>query len=357
MNILIVTNGLTKSGGMRVISKLANKLIEAGDDVALLCPEDMSTPYFPTDAKIIKASNIFRTNRLLGEIANFFVLTYVIFRVTHKYQAILATHNSTAIQVWLATRFRSKGFYYIQAYEPEFYGNSIVHRLRKLIAITTYKLNLIQIVNSSTYKSYHEIKTENVVEPGIDLTVFNSFQRETKPYRTINIGCIGRREPWKGTNLIIEAFLSIRQTIKTRFDIDLCLNIAFEAPENISECGDQCIKVFQPHGDDNLASFYRLNEIFIATGLLQNGAFHYPCMESLACGCFVISNYAPATEDNAYLVHTVNVDSIRIKMLEVVEDIVDGQAKRLHESALDEFAWDKVAGKLRTILTQNLTGN
>ncbi|POL91382.1 hypothetical protein C3F26_27605, partial [Escherichia coli] len=28
---------------------------------------------------------------------------------------------------------------------------------------------------------------------------------------------------------------------------------------------------------------------------------HYPCAESMACGCLVISNYAPLTETNSVL--------------------------------------------------------
>jgi hypothetical protein len=53
MNILITVLGFGRSGGYRVLSKLADELINLNHNVYFLSPDSSKDLYFPTKAKIL----------------------------------------------------------------------------------------------------------------------------------------------------------------------------------------------------------------------------------------------------------------------------------------------------------------
>ena len=352
MKILIVTNGLTRAGGMRVISNIANEMIALGDDVSILCP-DGSVPYYPINANIIYFETSNKINRYIQELLRPFELYWALKKERDKFDIILATHNSTALPVWLATKYKKNGFYYIQAYEPEFYTKKPYSFYFKLIAKTSYKLNLTRIVNSNIYLNFKEIKAKYLVEPGIDLSVFTPKKNIEKSSDIIFIGCIGRHTPWKGTKEIVQAFLLSHRQLKVNYGIEIVLNIAFEIPEDLVSNENPFIKFFQPHGDDNLSDFYKTNDIFIATGLLQDGAFHYPCMESLASGCIVISNYSPASEEDSYFLREVTTQKIHSALMTAVLDKLKNCEKKVLKGKIEKFSWKNQAKKMHDIFIEN----
>lgn len=354
MKILIVTNGLTRAGGMRVISNMANEMAALGDDVSILCP-DGSEPYYPINAKIIYFETSKMCSRYIKELLRPFEIYWTLRKERNKFNIILATHNSTALPVWQATKDKKNGFYYIQAYEPDFYTRKPFSFYFKLIAKTSYKLNLIRIVNSNLYLNYNEIKAKYLVEPGIDLNIFTTQNNIEKSSDIISIGCIGRHTPWKGTKEIVQAFLLAREQLKECHGIDIVLNIAFEIPANLVKEKNLFINVFQPHGDNNLSDFYKRNDIFIATGLLQDGAFHYPCMESLASGCIVISNYSPASAEDSYFLKEVTMEKIYSALMTAVLDKVNGREKKVLKGVVEKFSWANQAKKMRDIFIENIS--
>ena len=344
MRILIPVLAFSPAGGMRVLSKLASQLIEEGHEVEFLGPHFINEPYYPTRAKIRKFRNYFHQLPGVRGIFNLVGMFFYILQNRRKYDVFLANYNLTAFPVALATLGSGKGFYYIQAYEPEFYDKTnVVGCLSYFMASLSYFLPLKRIVNGDIYKDYKLLRSRHVVEPGIDLDIY-FFRPKTFDSSEIVIGCIGRELAWKGTYEIIEAVAAARVATGK----NLILNVAFELPKTVDLARYDFLRLSRPHGDAHLAEFYRTADLFIAIGLIQDGAFHYPCLESLASGCIVISNYGPANGENALCISTVTKEKIEQQIhlyLSLRED--DLASMRAHaQNDVRAYGWSELAKKM-----------
>jgi glycosyltransferase involved in cell wall biosynthesis len=344
MKILIPILGFSAAGGMRVLSRLSSQLIEEGHEVEFLGPDFINKPYYPTTAKVRHFRNIFNGLPVIRGVFNLVGMFLFILRNRKSYDVFLASYNLTAFPVAFAALGSGKGYYYVQAYEPEFYDKkTVVGFLSYIMASISYILPLKIIVNGEIYKNYKLVTSECVVEPGIDLEIFQ-FSPRLNGNSEVIIGCIGRELAWKGTYEIIEAVKSVRQ-ITGR---NLILHVAFELPKSVDLAQYDFVRLSTPHGDQNLAAFYRDVDLFIATGLLQDGAFHYPCLESLASGCVVISNYGPANNENALFMDSVTKDKIAQKILAYLQmNEVEINNVRSHaENDVKAYAWSEIAKKM-----------
>jgi len=352
MKILIPVLGFGRAGGYRVLSKLADELIKLRHSVKFICPDGSEDPYFPTLAKILwidskgllspdkkkspKKENVFSIQQKL---------TQALRKIPQSsYDVIIANHSLTTLPIRRAGLVH-KTLYYVQAYEPEFYGSSgIKNRILAYLSNRSYKMNLFTVVNGQTYLNYKELKSSRVLYPGIDFDLFypNAKKLLEEKERPIIIGTIGRKERNKGTRYIVEAF----QKIKKNFP-NVELHIAFGEPLEFTDQKD--IHCFQPHGDQALGNFYRSLDYYICAAYVQIGAFHYPVVEAMSCGASVITTqYYPSNEANAWI----------IKKLQDADDIVSTFEKaytspllkqqKLKQSLIDvrQFEWSAVGKKL-----------
>ncbi|TWR92321.1 glycosyltransferase family 4 protein [Pseudomonas saxonica] len=350
MKILIPILSFSSAGGMRVLSKLADAMIDQGHQVEFLASHLINEPYYPTKAKIIKFRNVCTKIPVIRGLSNLFGMFNYLRVNKSNYDVVLSNYNLTAFPVFLSTLGTGKGYYYIQAYEPEFYNKkTIIGLISYTLASLSYKLPLKKVVNSPIYKNFKCLNAEYVVEPGIDLDIFHYDPKERNE-GVINIGCIGRKLKWKGTLEIIQAVNNVRQMT----GINLALTVAFELPDGVTEDDYSFVHLVKPHGDENLGAFYRSVELFIATGLIQDGAFHYPCLESMASGCVVISNYGPADENNALLIRLTTVDKIQTEILRYLnftaEDI--SRIRKLGREVSAQFSWSNTARKMEYFLNK-----
>lgn len=344
MKILIPVLAFSAAGGMRVLSKLSSQLIEDGHEVEFVGPHFINEPYYPTLANVRVFRNYFHQIPVVRGIFNLLGMFFFILKHRREYDVFLANYNLTAFPVALGALGSGKGFYYIQAYEPEFYNKkSVIGFLSYLMASLSYLLPLKRIVNGAIYKNYKRVKAQCVVEPGIDLDVFK-FAPKSFDASEIVLGCIGRELAWKGTLEIIQAVESVRQSTGK----NLILHVAFELPSTVDIDKYKFVRLSTPHGDKNLAEFYRGVDLFIATGLIQDGAFHYPCLESLASGCIVISNYGPADQKNALIVNSVTKEKIAQQILTYFQlDNADLENMRNHaKNDVRAYGWSEIAQKM-----------
>ena len=313
MKILIPILGFGQSGGYRVLSKLANELIELGHSVEFLSADGNKSPYFPTRASIkwIDEKGLIIETRPAVKQTAFSIqkrLTKALINLPQNcYDVILANHSLTTLPVKRAGLIH-KTIYYVQAYEPEFYNLSggIKNRLLAFLSLRSYKMNLFTIVNAPIYLQYKKLTASRILYPGVDFKLFFAKDKESRNERKkpLIIGTIGRIELYKGTCYILEAF----KQLKTRYT-DIQLHIAFGNPADFKN--EENIYCFQPHGDEALANFYRSLDYYICAGYTQLGAFHYPVVEAMSCGVPVITTeYYPANTSNSWLVQPQNVDEI-----------------------------------------------
>ncbi|MEO6732480.1 MAG: glycosyltransferase family 4 protein [Ferruginibacter sp.] len=353
MKILIPITYFAPQGGFRVLSELANHWIKLGHDVEFLVYKRSSGPAFPTTAKLTWYDNEGKiilqndVNHKPPRLRIFSILLALKRAInTSSYDIILATQSLTAFPVYFSKRCDKK-YYYIQAYEPEYYQtNSASSVLLKCLSKLSYKIKLLRIVNSPLYFDYKQIKANKFVFPGIDFTKFKPQPKTTD--KKFIIGCIGRIEPFKGTAYVLEAY----SKLKNDSGLDIELHIAFgdRALESI-----EGVKVIRIKNDDELAKYYNSVNVIIAPGTIQLGAVHYPVIEAMACKTPVITTgYYPANADNAWIVPIKNSDSI-VEAVKYIIDDPDSVNRKIEEgySQIQEFDWNIVSKKMLAYFDSN----
>lgn len=344
MRILIPVLGFARAGGYRVLAELANAWHREGHDVAFAAPATSAEPYFPTQAAIHWLDRKGgQADGSLGQgetgLGNLRALLGGVRRLHRDYDVVLANHSLTPWPVLLAGVPRRKRFYYIQAYEPEYYAMA---RQRALWALSrlSYALPFTQMANASIYQ-HAFVRPVDIVPFGIDLELFHPKQRVSRrPGEALVIGCIGRHEPQKGTPYVLEAFERLHA-----IDPRHRLRIAYgNLPQGWRH---DAAEIIVPANDSELAAYYRSVDVLVAAGTVQHGAPHYPALEALASGTtLVTTGFQPATDDNAWLVPNRDVAAIVAALERISSDPETAAAKSIRGVASAKpFAWDAVAGR------------
>lgn len=344
MKILIPLISFGKSGGIKVISNLANSWINQGHTVTIVTTTQDS-PYYRVSARIVWVnSKGSKKNSVLKKI-------YLIFDYIRKeslnYDVVIANYNLTAYPVFFGSK--TKSLYYIQAYEPEFYNEITSNRIKKwllkFIAWLTYFLPLRRVVNSQMYKSYKNISARHVVYPGIDLKVFSPKKRNCKGKNDIfKVGCIGRTERWKGSEDVADA---IRLLHNKGYD-NIELVVAFNAVSYANH------SLVHPDGDANLADFYHSLDILITPGHIQLDAIHYPVIEAMATKTpLITTGYYPSNQNNAFIVPVKSAAVIADQIEFVISNYEIAISKsELAYDGIDDFSWENVSHKFISIINE-----
>lgn len=320
MKFLFPVLGFGKSGGYRVLAKLADGLVDDGHQVTFLVNRYMAEPYFPTRAEIYSVDLRGRPAKpkrslpaWFNGLANMWALYRAISDIESSYDGVIANHSLTAHPtLWGAGK--RKTVYYIQAYEPEYYevSRALKSRIYASIARHSYRLGLAHIVNSPIYISYKEISASVCVPPGFDpKCFFPPAERNDSSCDRVILGCIGRHEPHKGTLQVLRAFESLYES-----DPRYHLRVAYgNLPGGWSHPN---VEVVVPANDRELGDFYRSLDVYIAGGTVQPGAYHYPVMEALACGTPVIhTGYAPGSFGNSWIIECGTAQAIALAVREM----------------------------------------
>ena len=234
-------------------------------------------------------------------------------RRTRPEQLVLANHSFTVGPV-LRSPARCK-FYYIQAYEPEYYATrpGLLSKVKSLYAGLSYRLPIRRIVNTPTYARYlPRLGRDPVVAPGLDLGVYYPGPRRKLREGRIRIGFVSRVEVEKGTRESLEAVERLAAE-DSRVDVDVALDNLGRASslERLTITPITC--------DEDLAEYYRGLDIVIAPISAQFGAPHYPAWEALACGTPLVTTDVMLCDDrNSWRCAPGSAESIYGVLREVI---------------------------------------
>lgn len=356
MKIAVPILGFGRTGGYRVISNLSTYWSRMGHNVEILVNHSSDLPYFPTEAKVrwlddwgrevgASAHDVLKDRRGFEQV---FKSVRSLWRGLSRHakfaDVILANHSLTAWPVF-AARSHARKFYYVQAYEPEYYAQTDAGRksLLQFVSWLTYFFPLTRIVNSPIYFNYRNLKANVFVPPGIDLDVFCPKQQISEAtFRPVRIGCIGRKEPDKGTAYVIEAYEILRAR-----NVPCELHVAYgNIPEDKMKL--EALKISVPANDRELAAFYRSVDVLVSPLLVQQGAPHYPVMEAMASGTAVITTgHLPANNANSWIVPLRNARAIADAIVEIRTEVAD-RRQRIESGIHDvrAYRWDVVAEKM-----------
>jgi len=362
MKILIPSLGFSRSGGGRVLCKFADHWIGAGHTTEFLVNDATSAPYFPTRAGVRRVTNSGVEARTAGRAArsarfsgwrNLVSLYRALGKIGGNYDVLLANHSLTAWPLALASCGRGCKFYYVQAYEPEVYSlePGLKPRVLEWMAERSYRFDLVQICNAPVYVGYKSIRARDWVPPAVDFDLFRPrpARRPLEGADEIVLGCIGRREPYKGIRDILRAFEFL-----WREDHRFRLRVAYgNLPAGWSHPG---LEVAVPEDDAELAEYYRSLDVLIAPGTIQIGAPHYPVMEAMACGVPVITTgYLPANPSNAWIVPVRDPAAIAVAARAIVADRESREVRVARAlSDIRPFTWDAASQKMLLIFEEGL---
>lgn len=347
--ILIPLISFGKAGGYRTLSQLANYWMKLGIEVDFILPIE-SVPYFPTKGNILftneKGQNIKKETSICHVSFRKKIVGLVKYIRNHasEYDIILASHYITSYLV--AAGCKDKGFYYIQAYEPEFFDKKNIRDfVERWLAKLSYRMKLTRIVNADIYRSYNELKSEYVIPPGMDLNMYYPQINLWDKKRPLVVGCIGRVEEWKGSGDVAKAIKILQNK---------GANIHFKVAFNEVDC--EKYELVKPDGDENLSAYYRSVDVLVAPAKLQLGAIHYPVIEAMASGTTVITTgYYPANVDNSYIVPISAPEAIASAIERIMnnyDEAVEKTNRALNE--IQRFSWDVVSSDFLKIFEKEL---
>lgn len=325
--------------------------MRAGHSVEFIANAASPAPYFPTLAPIrlvddsgrpVSQRSAPRSGVRLWR--NLLSMYRALRRNRSEWDVVMASQSLTAWPVAAAST-RARKFYYVQAYEAEFFEDkSFAYRLTlRTLARASYLLPLHRIVNAPMYLRYKWLQAADWVPPGIDFSVMHPAEQPVGQ-RPFTFGCIGRLEPWKGTADVVAAAEILRGR-----GFECRLRIAYNAIGSLPDNAELVV----PRNDRELSDFYRSLDALVAPGTLQIGAPHYPVMEAMACGVPVVTTgYMPASaeQENAWIVPMRNAAAIADALIAIATD--HDQRTRRVANALDsvrEFGWSRVADRMLKI--------
>ena len=341
--IVVPVLDFARSGGSRVLSRLASEWQDMGHSVTVVTHRDTDAPYFPTKADVEYVDSAGRlTERSRAGVVAPHIKVLALRRSLGRIRpdVAVANHNLTAWSVASAPGIRRR-LYYVQAYEPEYYHSGALGRRLVLSAAAraTYHLPLTRLANSPLYLRYRDLRCIDWIPPGVDLTTF-SPRRHVGVASPVTVGCIGRKEVEKGTADVVDAFLRLRGE-----GVDARLRVAYgNIDQAVADRND--VDVVVPRDDGELGDFYRSLDVLVAPGHLQLGAVHYPVLEGMACGVPVIhTGYLPGTSNVSDVVPVKSPRAIATMISHVLARPASETQARLiaARGVAEEYAWGATA--------------
>lgn len=344
MHVVIPTWGVhERHGGIRVLLRFAEGLRARGHRATLLAFDEEAAPAFDTTVEIVPIGprpggrNVWRD---LGRQRR-------LRRALERFPAAdvaLANHHMTAAPVAAARSARR--FYYVQAYEPEFYPPTWAHALQRRIARRSYTLPLAPIANGPTVarRAFGAAAHVPIVPPGIDPGLYHARGRHawSDPPR---VGVFGRTEHWKGTP---DAFSAVRLARGQG------LGVEFHVASGGAPAGFEDVTFVRdaPRHEHEVADWYRAMDVVLSPA--HFGGSPYPPIEAMACGAVVVATPSDhvSHEVDALVAPDGDPPALASALMRVVRD--GALRERLVAAGFARSArhhWPEVIARLERILT------
>lgn len=356
MKVTFLLLNFKDSGGMRVINELANGLVARGHDVAIVVPRGTVQLRFPIKARVIEVGRPW-TNPYS---AFFFNLPRLVFAVPQS-DAVICTFSVTAFFAWAAAKIlHAEPYNFVQNDEMHLL-DGLIHPyaalpLYRLVTKLSYYLPVKVLVNSCWTAEVSGFKEYRIIYPGVDALVFrpaSCHDAQPEGRRTKIILVIGKKQPWKGLDDLLEALDAIYAT----HDLDFRLIIV--SPDHL-RCDRPYIKeIARVQNDRELAQRYRDADLFISPSWFEG--FGLPPLEAMACGTPVVltdsggvREYAVG-DQNCVLVEPRKPAVIQQAILRVLGE--PSLAVRVAEGGVQtaqRFRWEASVDALEKILQDDL---
>jgi len=360
--------GLPRSGGVRVVCEMANRLARRGHEVTITTPfprDELTDPFkievpvnSPPRGRYVENSKLFDWTlragfsmaRRLGYKRTFdFDVVKKLAQLMPECDANIATFYVTAFAVHRSGK--GTPFYYVQGYEPDFSDEVYSSKM----AEESYCLPLKIITVSSWLRETLRAKYSRdafVCLNGVDRDVFHPMEKTPREVR--RVFCVGRSERRRGLPDLVDAMNIVHQEYP---NVELTIaSLAEHLPMTATEFP---YRIVSSSTDEALARLYSDSDVFVSPSWLEG--FPLPPLEAMSCGTPVITTNV-GTEDYAFNgVNSLVVPPQRPKelakaILQLLRN--DDLGEALTQEGLrtaSQFSWEKTADCLEGILRHSLS--
>ncbi len=332
-------------GGFKVVFEYANKLVDKGHDVSIVCFTNQKfniiknytikyylshiykhfyPKWFPLDKRVKKIATPYRD-------ATHFPDSDVVF----------ATAVNTAEIVYNLPERCGRKYYLIQGFENWIFTNEQVYQ--------TYQLGMTNIVVSKwLYDLVHPYDSEvKLLKNPIDTNVF-SVVNSIEERNPLEIAMLYHYDDHKGIPIALEALEFVHQKYPS-------LHVTmFGACDKREDIDKDWISYYQNQTALQLRELYNQAAIFVCASI--NEGFGLTGAESMACGCALASTaykgvFEYANNQNALLSPVNDSQALAENIIRLVEDQgLRFSLARKGSEDLKHFSLEKAVDKLMTFM-------
>ena len=327
MRVVIPVLDFGRSGGYRALARLASEWSRTRE-VMFVAPYFAADPYYPTDARTLHVDLVGRqrpqAHRGLSGVSRVSMaqtaLVLGLRRNTRAGDVVLSNHFLTTLAANTLVGGGTTHVRYMQATEADYYpGNSVKARSFRALAKIADTTAPFVLVNSPEFL-VGSPRRIGVIPPGLDDRLFRPECRDRSDGLTI--GTIGRAESWKGTDQVLSALRMVNLPESTRIHV-----ANFGA--DLTPFRDLPLVESQPRDDSELARWYRRLDFYVVGAYGQPGAYHYPCLEALACGVALVTPwYRPADEGNSWIADSSDPSALADRIRAAIADAPERARRR-----------------------------
>lgn len=286
-SISIPLEGFNSSGGIRVITQIANYLSDNGFIVEVTVPDYSSKCYYKFNRSVI--IKVVKTPD--GWFSKLYYFLYLMFNSVKINNGIaIATGFRTPFYIFFSKCInfsRANTLYIIQHFEIssqiKFQNKNsfFIYFINFLLAKIGYNLPSTKISVSNWIKLKLNSSRIKVIPNGIDLKIFQ-INNPVQNRNYFSIGIVGSNKAIKGYDIILDALSNLDESLKSKILVNIMSIDDIRLPSGIN------FKLYVPNNDQEISHFYNQSNIFLF-GSYEEG-FGLPPLEAMACGCAILSS-------------------------------------------------------------------
>lgn len=293
------------SGGLKIVSAIANTLTDAGIKVGFIVPKYSKPPFYTLNKDI---ELVYLGSRYFGGKILYFL--HLFFRIKHMSCALVTANYRIAAITKLAIHDKKNPFVFL------IQGDDSVSLIKysssnKFVKIINQKISEFsktidaERVFVSNYLMGNSQKKGQLIPNYISGNFINSQKRSLFKDKYITIGTVTTSAPNKGFELYLRCLDEIVGTSKernTKFRF-LC---ATQDPLVINSKINNKIDFVSPKNENEMSNFYQNCDFYFSCSISEG--FNLPVLEAMASGCIVIATNDGGVTDfiengkNGYLV-------------------------------------------------------
>jgi glycosyltransferase involved in cell wall biosynthesis len=338
MRIAFPMFGSGRTGGNKVIFKLANESIRRGHEVSLLFSRKIETPP-DTLARIEEVASfpVPVVPYLAPTIVSAASFPYA--KKLRGFDVVVANYGPTCLAAKLVGGENVKRYYLVQHDETSFFSHLTVEYWVTRLSYTAFEEGRIFVVSRWLQDmirkkcGYGSV----IVPPGIDHDTYYPRSRGSHSGKRVLV--LSRGERWRGLKVFLDAMESVRKEVK---DVKI-----IAAGHSGNPLRTSCPVEYVRPSDDELAELYASSDVFVLPSFLEG--LPVPPLEAMACGGAVVLTDCMGTRDyavnreNCLMVPPKDSDSLAEAILRVItDDSLSGKLRRIGPSTAASWTYERM---------------